>query len=320
MRRVFFNSRSLCRSFHSLGSGKRVSIPIAKPFLQHGGGCTCGFCSFVPEPPTTNTDDDDHAEPAKKFADENAALKLEIELMKQQLQELDPTTSHTNQSVDTDIEGLLENNRRWVKEEKEKDPTFFDRLGVVQKPKFLYIGCSDSRVSANSIMGLGPGMLYVHRNVANQVIGNDLNVLSTIEYAVEVLDVKHIIVAGHYGCGAIRAAMTSGVDMGLLENWLRSLRDIYRHHHQVLDAIEDEEERHRKFTEVAVVEQCLNLYKTGIVQRRRKETHRALRGTGIEAYPRIHAMVYDPGVGLLKNLPIDFDTTLHRFKHIYDLY
>lgn len=164
-------------------------------------------------------------------------------------------------------------------------------------------------------MGLGPGEVFVHRNVGNQVIGNDLNVLSGLEFAVKYLKVEHIIVTGHYDCGAIKAA-TDTSDLGLLENWIRSLRDIYRMHHKTLDVIEDEKTRLRRFVEISVVEQCLNLYKTGVVQRQRKDTH----SSGAKALPRIHAMVFDPSEGVLKKLPINFKKSVGKFRHIYDLY
>lgn len=193
---------------------------------------------------------------------------------------------------------------------------FFFVSYVTHSLFYSYIGCSDSRVPVNQIVGLGPGEVFVHRNVGNQVVGSDLNVHSGLEFAVKHLDVKHIIVTGHYDCGAVMAAAHSGRDLGLLEHWLRSLRDIYRNHHQVIDAIADPRKRHEKFVEVAVVEQCLNVYKTGVVQRKRQETH----ASGVQAYPRIHAMVFDPKEGLLKKLPIDFKKSVGKFRHIYDLY
>jgi carbonic anhydrase len=217
--------------------------------------------------------------------------------------------------TDPDIALLLHNNERWVASENEKDPLYFKKIGAPQRPKYFYIGCSDSRVPVNQILGVGPGEVFVHRNVGNQVIGSDLNVLSGLEYAVNALNVEHIIVTGHYDCGAVRAA-TKTQDLGLVEHWLRSLRDIYRNHYQTLDVIENEEERHRKFVEVAVVEQCLNLYKTGVVQKKRMENHK----NGKRALPRIHAMVFDPKVGILKKLPIDFKRSVGQFRHIYDLY
>ena len=179
-----------------------------------------------------------------------------------------------------------------------------------------YIGCSDSRVPANQILGLGPGEVFVHRNVGNQVIGNDMNVLAVIEFAVKFLNVKHIIVAGHYDCGAVRASMTKQ-DLGLLENWIRSIRDVYRIHHTSMSLLEDPEVRHQRMVELNVIEQCLNLYKTGAIQQKRMDCHK--RGDSV-AYPRIHAMVFDPKVGLLRKLPVNFKKTISQFKEIYDMY
>jgi carbonic anhydrase len=178
-----------------------------------------------------------------------------------------------------------------------------------------YIGCADSRVPANQILGLGPGEVFVHRNVGNQVIGTDLNVLSSIEYAVKFLKVKHIIVAGHYDCGAVIAS-TKKQDLGLLENWIRSIRDVYRVHQHSINMISDSELRHRRLVEMNVIEQCLNVYKTAAVQQCRSEN--ASKGT--VAYPRVHAMVFDPKVGILQKLPVNFKKTIEQFKDIYDLY
>jgi len=293
----------LSRNFHEfLGKNKGV-ITAQRPKIPHFRGCRCAFCTSIPK--------------------ENGGLVFPQGIGGGN--RLDPTMVQSAAlREDPDIAQLLENNVSWVKKAHANDPSFFSRIGGPQKPTYMYIGCSDSRVPANQILGLGPGEVFVHRNVGNQVVGNDLNVLSGIEFAVDVLDIKHIIVTGHYGCGACYAATQSGRDLGLLENWLRSLRDIYRNHHTTLDSIQDPEERHRKFVEVSVVEQCLNLYKTGIVQKKRKETHQRAKDGEVEggrgAYPRIHAMVFDPAVGLLKKLPIDFKTSVQQFRHIYDLY
>lgn len=225
--------------------------------------------------------------------------------------------SSTTDRLDPDIVGLLEKNKQWTREMKAKDPAFFDKLGAGQAPKYLYFGCSDSRVPANEILGLDPGEVFVHRNLGNCVGGQDLNALSVLEYAVEHLDVKHIIVTGHYDCGAVKAA-ASKQDLGLMENWFRMIRDVYRLHQSQLDMEPDDEARHRKLVELNVVEQCLNLYKTGVVQRKRLKTYEDER---VEyAYPRIHALVFDPNDGILKKLPIDFRRTVAQHSHIYDLY
>lgn len=221
---------------------------------------------------------------------------------------------------DADIAQLLKNNKQWVKDSQEKDPDFFKRIGDKQAPKYLYIGCSDSRVPANEILGLLPGEVFVHRNVGNLVVGSDLNVLSAVEFAVEHLKVEHIIVAGHYDCGAVRASMAQQ-DLGLLENWIRNIRDVYRMHHNSLDMIDDDELRHRRLVELSVVEQCVTLFKTGVVQRKRKEyreNHKTQRGDPV--YPKIHGMVFDPKVGILKKLPVNFSSIVRNYQHIYNLY
>jgi carbonic anhydrase len=216
---------------------------------------------------------------------------------------------------DDNLDALLDNNKKWVEEMKKDDPSYFDKVGAPQKPRYLYIGCADSRVPANQIIGLGPGEVFVHRNVGNLVPATDLNSLSVIEYAVGHLHVKDIIVTGHYDCGAVRAALKTQ-DLGMIENWLRCIRDVYRLHGDQLDMIEDDEERHRRLVEINVVETCMNIFKTGVVQRKRIQTANEEGG----AYPRIHALVFDPKVGILNKLPINFKRRMGNFKHIYDLY
>ncbi|MFN5985447.1 MAG: carbonic anhydrase, partial [Chitinophagaceae bacterium] len=141
---------------------------------------------------------------------------------------------------------LLENNKNWVKEQLNLDPTYFEKLAKGQSPEYLWIGCSDSRVPANQITGTEPGEVFVHRNIANMVVHSDMNMLSVLSYAVEVLKVKHVSVCGHYGCGGVIAAMKNQ-QFGLIDNWLRHIKDVYRYHHVELDAIEDENERARRF-------------------------------------------------------------------------
>lgn len=218
-----------------------------------------------------------------------------------------------HQAGDSPIQQILDNNKVWAAEITRNDPTFFKRLAVKQEPKYLYFGCSDSRVPSNHILGLGPGEVFVHRNIGNQIPGNDLNSLSVLEYAVKHLGVTDIIVTGHYDCGAVRAA-TSKQDLGMLENWLRLIRDVYRLHKDHLDHISDPEERHRRLVELNVVEQCLNLYKTGVVQRRQIET----RPSG-EMVPRIHGTVFDQSTGLLRHLKVDFEKRIGNLNHIYSL-
>ena len=226
------------------------------------------------------------------------------------------TTTEDMKYVDEkDLKHLLANNQTWVAEQTKKDPLFFDKLGAGQAPEYLYIGCSDSRVPANEILGLSAGGVFVHRNVGNLVVGTDLNVLSVLEYAVDHLDVKHVIVTGHYDCGAVKASVEPQ-DLGLVENWIRNIRDVYRLHFTELDAIQNKEEKHRRLVELNVVEQCLNVYKTGVVQRKRLKTF-AKDG---RAYPRIHALVFDPKDGILNRLPVHFREEMSGMEHVYNLY
>jgi len=202
---------------------------------------------------------------------------------------------------------LLENNKNWVKEQLNLDPTYFEKLSKGQSPEYLWIGCSDSRVPANQITGTEPGEVFVHRNIANMVVHSDMNMLSVLSYAVEVLKVKHIIVCGHYGCGGVIAAMKNQ-QFGLIDNWLRHIKDVYRYHHEELDAIENENKRARRFVEVNVQEQVHDLGKTSIVQnawKRNQPLH-------------IHGWVYDINDGLINDLKVTFTCTkdLHKVYHL----
>lgn len=217
---------------------------------------------------------------------------------------------------DADLSVIMSNNRRWHAQQLEKDPEYFKQLSKPQTPKYP-IGCADSRVPANEIMGLAPGEVFVHRNVANLVVNNDFNVHSVLQYAVNVLKVRHILVTGHYDCGGIKASMARQ-DHGLLENWIRNIRDVYRLHQDELDAIVDDEQRARRLTEFNVLEQCINLYKTGIIQKRRLET---FKDPDIEfTHPRIHGFVFDPRDGILHKLKLDFRGLVEKYSGVYDLY
>lgn len=185
---------------------------------------------------------------------------------------------------------LLENNRNWVKEKMDEDPDFFIRHAEGQNPTYLWIGCSDSRVHPGEITKTEKGEIFVHRNVANLVVHTDLNLLSVLQYAVEALKVKHIIVCGHYGCGGVLAAMGKK-DMGLVNKWLRNIKEVYYRHKTELNALEDFKERAKRLVELNVVEQVHNLAKTSFVQN-------AL----IENQIKVHAWVYDMESGLIKDL------------------
>jgi carbonic anhydrase len=208
----------------------------------------------------------------------------------------------------TTYEEVFENNRQWVAQNIERDPDFFRRLATHQSPDFLFIGCADSRVPANEIMGLEAGELFVHRNIANLVVNTDINAQSVIQYAVANLDVKHIIVCGHYGCGGVAAAMQPA-DLGLLNGWLREIRDVYRLHQEELDAIEDQDARYRRLIELNVREQCVNVIKTAVVQKRYLDT----------GYPVVHGWVYDIANGLLRDLDVPFGDILSKIQEIYRL-
>jgi len=186
-------------------------------------------------------------------------------------------------------ERLLADNKVWAKEKLAVDPEYFNRLVHVQNPEFLWIGCSDSRVPANEITGTQPGEIFVHRNIANMVIHTDLNLLSVLQYAVEVLKVKHIIVCGHYGCGGVKAAMTNH-NFGIINKWIRNIKDVHRFHREEVDAITDEKAQLNRMIELNVQEQVLNLAKTSIIQKAWKERN----------VPHLHGWVYDLQDGLIK--------------------
>jgi carbonic anhydrase len=205
-------------------------------------------------------------------------------------------------------QSVFENNRRWVEEKRAEDPEFFARLAREQKPAFLYIGCADSRVPANEIMGLEPGQVFVHRNIGNLVVNIDANANSVIQYAVEQLKVEHIIVCGHYGCGGVQAAMSS-VDLGLLNGWLREIRDVYRLHEQELNSIADETARYDRLVELNVQEQCVNVIKTAFVQKSYRR----------HGSPTVHGWVYHIDEGVLRDLEIPFIETLDHIREIYHL-
>jgi carbonic anhydrase len=202
---------------------------------------------------------------------------------------------------------VFENNKAWIQEKLESAPNYFEDLGKGQNPELLFIGCSDSRVTAEELMGLGPGEAFVHRNIANMVSGTDLNVMSVVEYAVVHLKVNHVVVCGHYACGGVKAAMQSA-DLGILNPWLRNIRDVYRLHKNKLNAIESDEDRYDKLVELNVQEQCINLIKTAAVQK-------AYRDRGL----KVHGWVFDVHSGKLIDLKIDFDTILKNIMEIYHL-
>jgi carbonic anhydrase len=199
---------------------------------------------------------------------------------------------------------LIENNKEWAASVVKDDPEFFTRLSSFQKPDFLWIGCSDSRVPADRITGTQPGEIFVHRNIANMVVHTDMNLLAVLEYAVDHLDVKHIIVCGHYGCGGVKAAM-SRHNFDLINKWIRNIKDVYRMHRDMIDFQTKPEDRLNKLIELNVEEQVMNLAKTSIVQRSWKN----------KKSPEIHGWVYSLEDGLIKEV-----CTMTHEDHLDPLY
>lgn len=189
---------------------------------------------------------------------------------------------------------ILKANREWAASIRREDPDFFDRLAAQQNPEILWIGCSDSRVPANQITGMLPGEVFVHRNIANLVLHSDMNCQSVIQFAVEVLQVRHVIVCGHYGCGGVKAALESK-DHGLIQNWLRNIKDVYCHHADEVDAITTEQDRINRLCEINVTAQVRNLAHSSTVQ------NAWAAGRELE----VHGWIYDIADGLLKDLEVD---------------
>lgn len=200
---------------------------------------------------------------------------------------------------------LFANNKKWVKDTTDQDPEFFHNLANGQSPQFLWIGCSDSRVPANEVTGTQPGDIFVHRNIANMVIHTDMSMLSVLDYSINVLGVKHVMVVGHYGCGGVNAAM-GNKQVGLIDNWLRNIKDVYRLHEQELDAIEDHTQRSNRLVELNVQEQVFNLTKTSIVQNAWANGKSLL----------IHGIVFDLHSGSLKDLNITVGDN-NNIDHVY---
>lgn len=203
------------------------------------------------------------------------------------------------------IDQIFRNNHEWIREKLKTDRDYFKNLALGQNPEVLYIGCSDSRVTAEELMGAKPGEVFVHRNIANMVANTDLSAMSVITYAVSFLKVKHIVVCGHYYCNGVKAAMQSA-DLGILNPWLRNIRDVYRLHKKELDAITDEELRYKRLVELNVQEQCVNVLKTSDVQKAYKERNLT-----------VHGWVFDINTGKLNDLKINFGNILSEIMEIY---
>lgn len=206
-----------------------------------------------------------------------------------------------------DIKQIFKNNQDWVNDKLSTESNYFKEMSEGQSPEILYIGCSDSRVTAEELMGVGPGDVFVHRNIANMVNGIDLSSMSVINYAVSVLKVKHVVVCGHYYCGGVKAAMQPQ-DLGILNPWLRNIRDVYRIHKTELNAIDDEEKKYKRLVELNVQEQCINAIKTPDVQR-----------AILQRDLTVHGWVFDIKSGKLIDLEIDFDKELKGIREIYHI-
>lgn len=206
-----------------------------------------------------------------------------------------------------DIEQIFKNNQKWVEERLNCETDYFNQLSKGQTPDILYIGCSDSRVTAEELMGAKPGEVFVHRNIANMVPNTDLSSMSVIDYAVSHIKVKHVVICGHYYCGGVKSAMKSK-DLGILNPWLRNIRDVYRLHREELNAIADEDLRYKRLVELNVQEQCVNVIKTAAVQK-------ASRDRGL----MVHGWVFDIHSGKLIDMKINFNEILENVMEIYRL-
>ncbi|MFN7312945.1 MAG: SulP family inorganic anion transporter [Bacteroidota bacterium] len=239
---------------------------------------------------------------------ESARLK-NIEVIFGGVNFMDKVSKHElEENMRKSYQRLFDNNKKWVEDKTHNDPEYFQRLAKGQTPQYLFIGCSDSRVPANEITGTDPGEMFVHRNIANMVVNTDVNMLSVVQYSVEVLNVKHIIVCGHYGCGGIKAAVSHKAN-GLIDKWLRNIKDVYRLHREELDAIPDEENRHRRLVELNVKEQVINLMKTSFIQKNIKQY----------GFPQVHGWVYDIANGRLIDLEVDIDKEFPDYHNIYEI-
>lgn len=204
-----------------------------------------------------------------------------------------------------DLKSIFANNRKWVEKKLSANPQYFENLSLGQRPEVFYIGCSDSRVTAEELMGVAPGEVFIYRNIANMIPNSDLSAQSVVSFAVNYLKVKHIIVCGHYDCGGVKAAMES-TDLGLMNPWLRNIRDVYRLHREELNAIADNTKKYDRLVELNVMEQCVNVIKTADVQK-------AIKQRQLE----VHGWVFDIRTGELRDLKINFTKVLNEIMEIY---
>ena len=219
---------------------------------------------------------------------------------------------------ESSVDELLDANKAWRERAAQEDPDFFPNLAAGQKPDFFYIGCADARVAVTSLIGIDKRQLFVHRNVANLVISTDTNVMAALTFAIEHLKIPDILVIGHYDCGGVHAAMKKQRYGPILDAWLQNIRDVYRLHRDELNSIHDTEKRHRRLVELNIVEQCLNLYKTSVVQQARLNSFHDPNEELIT--PQIHPLVFDPATGVVSKLPMDPRKEVSEFRDIYDLF
>lgn len=217
-----------------------------------------------------------------------------------------------------ELDSIFNANKLWSKRILAENPSYLENSQHGHKPKILWIGCSDARVPANEILGQSPGTVFVTRNIANQVIGTDFNVMSVVQYAVNFLKVKHIIVAGHYDCGGVKASLLRNDHGAPLENWVRSIRDTVRLHKAEIDALPDYDSKVRRLVELNVIEQCMSLYKTSIIQKSHQATTDNLLFEGGFQEPRIHPFVVEPTTGQATRLDVSFTEAMKDLKEVYE--
>jgi carbonic anhydrase len=236
------------------------------------------------------------------------AIQKNIELIIGGIKQMQNQDQDLKESMRKSYQRLFDNNEKWITDRTKEDPTYFDKLSGGQSPQYLFIGCSDSRVPANEITGTDAGEMFVHRNIANMVVNTDINMLSVVQYSVEVLNVKHIIVCGHYGCGGVKEAMQNRSN-GLIDKWLRNIKDVMRLHQDELNQIQDNDKRYRRLIELNVQEQVVNLMKTSFIQKNIEQF----------GFPEIHGWVYDISNGKIIDLKVDVEKVFPGYHNLYDI-
>ena len=286
----------LLRAFGNSARSAVFPRPIASTSARFSSACGCGPPDGDKKLQSAVVNDLSPSQRnGPRFVDSNDLLlrKPDYEAMNS-----DPRLFDT----DPDLIDVFHHNRDWVEYKKKNDPEYFTKLGAEHKPKYLYIGCSDARVDPSKLLGMEMGDLFVHRNVGNLINSNDNNFLAVLEYAVNVLKVAHVIVCGHYGCGAVQGALTGEIPNGaFVENWVTQIKDVNRLHLDELAEIQTNKERGRRLVELNVIEQCLNVFKLGTIQRARKKS---VDDDQRYLLPRIHGLVFDPADGILRKLDL----------------